>query len=60
MEREEHRIISKSFPEELPHEESIKLVLLQHQRTSGSPIHQWLVGKIIGVMEQHDGAIGQS
>jgi hypothetical protein len=33
------------------------LVLLQHQRTSGSPIHQWLVDKIIGVMEQHDGAI---
>jgi DNA-binding transcriptional LysR family regulator len=57
MEREEHRIVSKPFPEELPHEESIKLVLLQHQRTSGSPIHQWLVDKIFGVMERHDGDV---
>jgi DNA-binding transcriptional LysR family regulator len=57
MEREEHRIVSKPFPEELPHEESIKLVLLQHQRTSGSPIHQWLVDKMFGVMERHDAEV---
>ena len=57
MEREEHRIVSKPFPEELPHEESIKLVLLQHQRTSGSPIHQWIVDRIFGVMERHDGEV---
>jgi|TARA_B100000768_G_scaffold25274_1_gene23192 DNA-binding transcriptional LysR family regulator len=57
MEREEHRIVSKPFPEELPHEESIKLVLLQHQRTSGSPIHQWLVDKMFGVIERHDAEV---
>ena len=57
MEREEHRIVSKPFPEELPHEESIKLVLLQHQRTSGSPIHKWLVDKMFGVIERHDAEV---
>ena len=57
MEREEHRIVSKPFPEELPHEESIKFVLLQHQRTSGAPIHQWLVDKMFGVIERHDAEV---
>ncbi len=49
-----HRIDSIPFPDELPHENSISLVLLQHQRTKGSPIHQWLVSKIIALVEQQE------
>ncbi|MBT3528568.1 LysR family transcriptional regulator [Porticoccaceae bacterium] len=53
-EREMHRIVSKAFPEELPHDESINLVLLQHQRTAESPIHFWLREKIIELVQEKD------
>lgn len=51
MEREMHRIIRKRYPADIPHEGKIKLVLLQHKRTSGSPIHQWLSEKIVGLIQ---------
>ena len=54
MEREMHRIIRKRYPVDIPHEGKIKLVLLQHKRTSGSPIHQWLSEKIVGLIQDRE------
>ena len=54
MEREMHRIVRKRYPADIPHEGKIKLVLLQHQRTSGSPIHQWLSDKIVGLIQERE------
>jgi DNA-binding transcriptional LysR family regulator len=51
-EREMHRIVTKPFPKDLPHEEGINLVLLQHKRTEGSPIHSWLAQKIFSVVHE--------
>jgi hypothetical protein len=47
MERELYRIVTKAYPDDLPHEGTVPLVLLQHKRTLGSPIHQWLSEKIV-------------
>lgn len=54
LEREMYRIVRKRYPAELPHEGTISLVLLQHKRTSGSPIHRWLADKIVGLMREWD------
>ena len=54
MEREMHRIIRKRYPADIPHEGKIKLVLLQHKRTSGSPIHQWLSERIVGLIQERE------
>ena len=54
MEREMHRIIRKRYPADIPHEGKIKLVLLQHKCTSGSPIHQWLSEKIVGLIQERE------
>tara|TARA_B110000858_G_scaffold170179_1_gene199831 strand:- start:419 stop:865 length:447 start_codon:yes stop_codon:yes gene_type:complete len=54
MEREMYRIVRKRYPVELPHEGTISLVLLEHKRTSGSPIHRWLGDKIVGLMREWD------
>ena len=54
MEREMHRIIRKRYPADIPHEGKIKLVLLQHKRTSGSPIHQWLSEKIVRLIQDRE------
>lgn len=54
MEREMYRIVRKRYPAELPHEGTISLVLLQHKRTSGSPIHRWLADKIVGLIREWD------
>ena len=47
MEGELYRIVTKTYPDDLPHEGTVPLVLLQHKRTLGSPIHQWLSEKIV-------------
>ena len=47
MERELYRIVTKAYPDDLPHEGTVPLVLLQHKRTLGSPIHSWLSEKIV-------------
>jgi len=47
MERELYRIVTKAYPDDLPHEGTVPLVLLQHKRTMGSPIHRWLSEKIV-------------
>lgn len=54
MERGMDRIVRKRYPAELPHEGTISLVLLQHKRTSGSPIHRWLADKVVGLMQAWD------
>jgi DNA-binding transcriptional LysR family regulator len=54
MEREMYRIVRKRYPAELPHEGTISLVLLQHKRTAGSPIHRWLADKIVGLIREWD------
>ena len=54
MEREMHRIIRKRYPADIPHEGKIKLVLLQHKRTSGSPIHQWLSEKLVRLIQDRE------
>jgi len=56
-ELEMHRIVSIPFPDELPHENHIKLVLLQHKRTAESPIHQWLVDKMTDLVARREEAI---
>lgn len=56
-EREMHRIVTKPFPEDLPHEESISLVLLRHKRTAGSPIHLWLAEKMFELADQDQNAM---
>ncbi len=43
-------IVRKGFPDDLPHEQTITLVLLQHKRTFESPIHRWLVNQITQVI----------
>lgn len=47
MERELYRVVTKSYPDDLPHEGTVPLVLLQHKRTIGSPIHRWLSEQIV-------------
>ena len=47
MERDLYRVVTKSYPDDLPHEGHVPLVLLQHKRTMGSPIHRWLSEKIV-------------
>lgn len=55
MERETYQIVTKPFPKKLPHDGSINLVLLQHQRTSGSAIHLWLAERIIEIVKEIEG-----
>ena len=50
MEREMYRIVRKAYPEELPHVGTIPLVLLQHNRSSSSPIHSWVSGQIVDLI----------
>ena len=47
MEREMYHIVRKRYPKELPHDQTIPLVLLQHKRTASSPIHHWISSKIV-------------
>ena len=54
MEHELYSIVSKSYPDDLPHEGTIPLVLLQHKRTTGSPIHRWLSEKIVDLASAMD------
>ena len=54
MEHELYHIVSKSYPDDLPHEGTIPLVLLQHKRTMGSPIHRWLSEKIVDLARAMD------
>ena len=54
MEHELYSIVSKSYPDDLPHEGTIPLVLLQHKRTTGSPIHRWLSEKIVDLARAMD------
>ena len=54
MEHELYSIVSKSYPDDLPHEGTIPLVLLQHKRTMGSPIHRWLSEKIVELARAMD------
>jgi DNA-binding transcriptional LysR family regulator len=54
MEHELYSIVSKSYPDDLPHEGTIPLVLLQHKRTMGSPIHRWLSEKIVDLARAMD------
>ena len=54
MEHELYSIVSKSYPDDLPHEGTIPLVLLQHKRTMGSPIHRWLSEKIVDLARAID------
>ena len=55
IERERYEIVTKPFPKKLPHDGSIKLVLLQHQRTSGSAIHRGIAEKIIKIVKDLEG-----
>ena len=50
IEENTYPIVRKGFPDDLPHEQTITLVLLQHKRTFESPIHCWLVSQITGVI----------
>ena len=43
-------VVQKRFPADLPHAETISLVLLQHKRTIESPIHRWLADAIIYIV----------
>ena len=54
MEHELYSFVSKSYPDDLPHEGTIPLVLLQHKRTMGSPIHRWLSEKIVDLARAMD------
>ena len=54
MEHELYSIVSKSYPDDLLHEGTIPLVLLQHKRTMGSPIHRWLSEKIVDLARAMD------
>ncbi len=54
MEHELYSLVSKSYPDDLPHEGTIPLVLLQHKRTMGSPIHRWLSEKIVDLARAMD------
>ena len=50
MEREMYRIVRKAYPSELPHVGTIPLVLLQHNRSASSPIHSWVSGQIVDLI----------
>ena len=43
-------IIRKAYPEELELDTTVPIVLVQHSRTTRSPIHRWLSKKIIDVV----------
>ena len=54
LEADMYPIVRKSFPAELPHQETITLVLLQHTRTLESPIHQWIRLAIQKIVEEQN------
>ena len=56
MERELHRVVSKRYPADLPHEGTVPLVLLQHKRTLGSPMHRWLSEIIVDLATGMEGS----
>jgi len=56
MEREIDRVVRKPYPAELPHVAQLPLVLLQHKRTSSSPMHSWIADKIVGLMQEWESA----
>lgn len=43
-------IIRKAYPEELELDTTVPIVLVQHSRTTRSPVHRWLSKKIIDVV----------
>lgn len=43
-------IIRKAYPEELELDTTVPIVLLEHARTTRSPVHRWLSKKIIDVV----------
>jgi DNA-binding transcriptional LysR family regulator len=59
MERELHRVVSKRYPADLPHEGTVPLVLLQHKRTLGSPMHRWLSEIIVDLATGMEGSESQ-
>ena len=43
-------IIRKAYPEELELDTTVPIVLVQHSRTTRSPVHRWLSKKIVDVV----------
>ena len=50
-EGEFYEIVRKPYPRSLEHEPLIPAVLVQHERTANSPMHNWVKSKILNVVQ---------
>ncbi len=50
-EGEFYEIVRKPYPQSLEHEPLIPAVLVQHERTANSPMHNWVKSKILNVVQ---------
>lgn len=50
-EGEFYEIVRKPYPEEIEHDPVIPAVLVQHRRTINSPLHNWIKGNILDIVQ---------
>lgn len=50
-EREFYDIVRRPYPEGIDHDPLIPAVLVQHSRTINSPVHNWVKGKLLDVVQ---------
>lgn len=53
-ERELYNIVLRPLPDEIPHSRAINFMLLQHRRTSQSPLHKWLADTILSIAAEQE------
>lgn len=51
QESEFYEIVRRPYPKSLEHEAKIPAVLVQHERTANSPMHNWVKSKILKIVE---------
>ena len=59
-EREFYDIVRRPYPEGIDHDPLIPAVLVQHNRTVNSPVHNWIKEKILGIVKGIRQVRGQS
>lgn len=51
QESEFYEIVHKPYPKSLEHEPAIPAVLVQHERTANSPMHNWVKSKLLDIVQ---------
>lgn len=51
LEREFYEIVRRPYPDDIEHDPVIPAVLVQHRRTINSPVHNWVKGKLLNIVQ---------